>query len=202
MRPQLINPDALFQNAPNHFFETIIHPIPQISIVIDGVYYAPQEIQQLNGISLHFVLSEETQKEEFLYIFKTPQEVQQYLQFQKTLPLNLIKLQNSSIQASLTTTVSANFFEHLFFNGAVLTLEAGHAWSDLEKACKSQFLWWCTSDWNKVISSVRTGSTTVMLFEHINFEGSSLTIPPHRSVESLVPLGWNNRVSSILNLSW
>lgn len=52
-------------------------------------------------------------------------------------------------------------------------------------------------NWNDRISSLKVGSDIkVVLFEHINYQGKSFTIPGPANISSLVSSGWNDRASS------
>ena len=71
-------------------------------------------------------------------------------------------------------------------------------WTDLTRVSRNTVLFW-SGDWNDVISSLHTWVGTVSLFEHINQQGSSITFQPGQHIASLVPLGWNDRASTIIN---
>lgn len=92
----------------------------------------------------------------------------------------------------------AQFFSDINFEGDWLWLGASRQWSDLTKVSRGKFLFW-SSDWNDVISSVRAWVGLVVLCEHVNLGGSTFGIPPGGWVDNLVPFGWNDRTSSIVN---
>ena len=63
----------------------------------------------------------------------------------------------------------------------------------------SGFWFWATS-WNDQISSLRTGSASVTLCEHIInpiLTGATMTVLPNTSV-AWIGQAWNDRVSAIL----
>jgi hypothetical protein len=66
-------------------------------------------------------------------------------------------------------------FEHADFQGERLPLYPGFAFSDLTHETMHQFLFWETSSWNDSISSLITGDETVILFEHVNWSGASIS---------------------------
>lgn len=69
----------------------------------------------------------------------------------------------------------AELFEDADFKGESLSIYPGFGFRDLTKETRHQFLFWETSDWNDSISSIRTGDGTLILFEHINWTGSSIS---------------------------
>ncbi|WP_088362908.1 hypothetical protein [Bacillus cereus] len=89
------------------------------------------------------------------------------------------------------------FYEHINYKGSQLILGQGRAYKNLTRVKMGLF-----GNWNDEISSIRrsiTASSIVRVFEHINFTGQSLTLFGDGSIEipSLVPMGWNDRISSI-----
>jgi hypothetical protein len=91
----------------------------------------------------------------------------------------------------------AKFHEHADFSGDWLWLGAHKEYNDLTEVGRG-FLH--TGDWNDIISSLDTSNFTVVLYEHINFEGPGISFPPHTSISNLSLVGWNDRASSIKNL--
>jgi hypothetical protein len=59
------------------------------------------------------------------------------------------------------------------------------------------FLWWCSGNWNDLISSIRTEAYSITFFEHIDYTGESITVAPNTIVSNLVDWGWNDRISSL-----
>lgn len=89
------------------------------------------------------------------------------------------------------------FYEHINFQGSRLILGQGRAYRNLTKVRMGLF-----GNWNDEISSIRRSLSTssiLRVFEHINFTGQSLTLFGDGRIEipSLVPMGWNDRISSI-----
>jgi hypothetical protein len=85
----------------------------------------------------------------------------------------------------------AYFHEDIFYRGSDLELQRGFSFPDLTRVAWTFF---GTGDWNDEISSAQVFATTV-LWEHVQFGGSSLTLQAPNS--DLVPYGWNDRTSSI-----
>lgn len=93
----------------------------------------------------------------------------------------------------------ACFFEHIGEGGDVVCLPPAQAYHDLTLVGRTKVLWWYTTDWNDVISSVSWSRWDVSLFEHINYGGSELWLPAGCNTPNLVELGWNDRASAIVN---
>lgn len=92
----------------------------------------------------------------------------------------------------------SQFFSDANFGGDWMWLGPHLAWNDLTRVPRARFLVF-SSNWNDVISSLRTWVGTVTLYEDINRGGSSITFPPANHIPDLGPSGWNDRVSSIVN---
>lgn len=120
--------------------------------------------------------------------------------------------------------LNGEFFEHVDYGGEKMELPIGRAWYDLTKETLHEFFWIETEDWNDDISSVKSGEGKIVVFEHINGGGATLTIPgtrptpnfkeaiscfgkPYtyiaswninrRAIPWLGALGWNDRISCI-----
>lgn len=117
----------------------------------------------------------------------------------------------------------AQFFEHDNFGGHWFWLDPGFTWPDLRQVDMGG---WFGTDWNDKISSLKTGDGFVVLCEHINLGGSTLTFfgavptfqsnpgPGHpicgpggfwkttgrQEAASLHSFGWNDRTSSIRHI--
>jgi hypothetical protein len=86
----------------------------------------------------------------------------------------------------------AEFHEHMNFQGDNFELKPGRAQHDLTDYGMS---WFWDGDWNDKISSVRLkAGAWAVLWEHVNYAGSSLTV--QNDVGYLDALGWNDRASS------
>jgi hypothetical protein len=89
----------------------------------------------------------------------------------------------------------------------------GFMWTDLRQVKRGGVF---GGDWNDQISSLGGTNSTCQYFEHINSGGSSLIIPndvpitvpstgyspsfkASRPIGNLVELGWNDRISSVIN---
>lgn len=91
------------------------------------------------------------------------------------------------------------FFQHVDEQGDVLCLQPGRAYQDLTRVGRAKLLWWYTADWNDTISSVSHCRWDVSLFEHVNFGGDEYFLRAGCNTPNLVPLGWNDRASGIVN---
>lgn len=114
----------------------------------------------------------------------------------------------------------AQFFQHENFQGHWFWLDPGFTWPNLLRVNMGGVF---GTDWNDKISSLKTGDGALVLFEHIDFRGSTWTFfgavpqwrqnpgPGHpmcgpggfwstvgrQEAASLHPFGWNDRASSI-----
>jgi hypothetical protein len=90
------------------------------------------------------------------------------------------------------------FFEGINYSSSWGWLDAGRGWPDLTQVSRDNFLFF-SSDWNDCISSLSSTGSECTYYEHINFQGSSIAIPPNKPVPNLLDIGWNDRISSIAN---
>src|SRR2546427_628523 len=150
-----------------------------------------------------FCLTERHATEGVLRAFRRMEDLWQYLSEQRR---SRTSASGQEGVALVNPGDPAYFYEHVNYAGAQLSVSVGHALSDLRKV--SFFPWWWIN-WNDQISSLKPAPPLVftpdssddpltVMYEHIDFDGSSLAfsyIPG--DISSLVPYGWNDRVSSI-----
>jgi len=100
-----------------------------------------------------------------------------------------------SLPAHTPTATQLYVYEHINYEGAYIRWDGLREIADLR--------WYNTGpigspNWNDRISSLKVGSDLkVILYEHINYQGKSLTIPGPANISSLVSMGWNDRASSL-----
>jgi hypothetical protein len=113
------------------------------------------------------------------------------------------------------TSGQIQMFEHVGYQGNWFWLSMGFMWTDLRQVKRGGVF---GGDWNDQISSLGGTNSTCQYFEHINSGGSSLIIPndvpitvpstgyspsftvkASRPIGNLVELGWNDRISSVIN---
>jgi hypothetical protein len=122
----------------------------------------------------------------------------------------------------------AQFFEHAAYDGNWFWLAPGWGYRDLTRLLLSHAIFSSNRSWNDEMSSVKPGDGTVYLFEHVQYQGSTLLIPggpptfcydawnsylncTERWCSSsrwridqprLSVFGWNDRVSSVGHATW
>jgi hypothetical protein len=89
-------------------------------------------------------------------------------------------------------------FEGSNYSSDWLWLDAGFAWQNLTQVNRNSVLFF-SGDWNDCISSISGTDCSCTYYEHINFQGATLTVPPNRPVPNLVDFGWNDGISSMVN---
>lgn len=82
------------------------------------------------------------------------------------------------------------------FQGTGLTVPAGMQYSNLTQV----YGFWPFSDWNDCISSAMPCDSACIFWEHIDFGGSFLIIDLELGVSNFEVFGWNDRISSVINL--
>jgi hypothetical protein len=86
-------------------------------------------------------------------------------------------------------------YQHANFRGVGLIIRPGTAYADFTKIG----LLGGGGTWNDIVSSVKSDGATVLLFEAINYVGSTLLVMPYDLLTNLETVGWNDRVSSVKN---
>jgi len=195
--------------VPSQGLKKIVHRPPKAPLYVDGVLIEPKEISRFNGQPLHYVLGT-----------KSPDKGKPVMQaFTGSDYLNFLK---TTYVASLVTedvcpggpgcggpglphmgSYPGTFglvaaYDQTNYNGLVLELEAGRAFSDLGIVFKG--LPWMGT-WNDTIQSTRFCNNIVTYFSDINFSGNQLTVPRWTDEPDLSSLSssWSDVISSIVN---
>ncbi|MBF9253587.1 hypothetical protein I2I11_09815 [Pontibacter sp. 172403-2] len=87
-------------------------------------------------------------------------------------------------------------FDDADYEGNWFWLAKDFMWTDLTRVSRGG---WFGGDWNDAISSLASTNTSCIYCEHVNLEGSKLVLGPNNPVPHLSALGWNDRISSVLN---
>lgn len=96
---------------------------------------------------------------------------------------------------------SLKMFSDVNFSGDWFWLNQGRGYRDLRKVERDKGIF-SSDDWNDKISSVTATANPVTYYEHIDFGGSSLSIPagePQNKYSDLHVLGWGDRISSVIH---
>lgn len=170
----------------------IRHSVPELPLVIDGVYYEPEEIRLFHGQPLHFYVSGDTWEEGVIHAFTSKASLADHIQQEKGLSAE--KFLKSRVRAASANAEKASntayFYEHNSWSGSVLPVECGYQ-------ANLGGTWW-----NDRISSTlgQSGVDFVILYEHSNFSGSTLTLGDNESVTQYTlhsGFGWGDRTSSL-----
>jgi hypothetical protein len=157
-----------------------VHKTPRLPVVIDGVRYAPQAIHRYDGQDVHLRLRRAANgKAELVVSSKRP------------------KLVHTRKAGASSPGGHVVFAEHA--NGAGARFWRGHSESvsRLSTVPTGCFIF-CWGSFDNIISSVETNGAHTVLFDGINFTGSSLSIPEEWGRRAnLTDWGFNDRASSL-----
>jgi hypothetical protein len=213
------DPARLSSETPPELRAAIVHPVPQLPFLLGGTLYDPADVVRFNGQELHFIAAP---GEDRILAIDDRETMNRYWQLSMIAPMAVaadrktLKAEPSGIgieswpgdiesgpggvQIGLgghgpTTTPPpeawSTFYEDDGNKGSKIQVYRGGAHPDLTEVAWT-FLG--TGDWNDTISSVRLfGTQEAILYEHVNFAGSTLTL--RGDVSSLHPWGWNDRAS-------
>ena len=172
--------------------DDIVHPIPQMPIVIDGVRYAPEGISQFNGRVLRYVLDQRTQSEGVIYAFTTLEGLTQYLKDQwgwEPASANTRSM-GTGIVRPMSDSYWTVFYADAYYAGSTILSAPNAAISDLSTV---------SPGWNDRISSVQvsTGAAWATLYADTSYAGDQLWMQRGTEWSSLAGNGWDNRASSL-----
>ncbi len=186
---------AAFSAQPEPARKPLIHRVPSHALTVDGVSIAPHEIRRYDGKPLYFFVNAEMHAEHRFAAYTTQDQLHAAVEAHR--------LSSRPFAPMAATGNNTGFcFENINFSGATLKIPRMSDWwnftlPDLTHVYRSNFLWWGWNPWNDVISSIRCEDHTLHFFEDINLSGSMLIVSPQVQLASLVPLGWNDRISSL-----
>jgi hypothetical protein len=167
-----------------------------VPLVIDGDTFGPDEDGAFENTPLHLVIDDEAETRGTVIGFTDVAGVDEQLA-----SAGAASAAAAATAAGDVSNETGHCYEHINFSGAVLRIPRMNEWwsfsmPDLTRVYRSCFLWWCSGPWNDIISSVRTQNYSIRFYEHIQFQGSSLTISYWNGYSNLGALGWNDRISS------
>ena len=202
------------QPTPRELVEKIEHRAPKIPFVLNGTLYDPEDVCRFNGHELHFVVGSRGNE---LLVFDDRNVIARVweLTYVASLsgalgvyrPSDVARQDMGPPQLRDGPEVfpgprfiawppvgdpGAYFYEDSGPDGwgGSLYLRPNRGYPDLRRVGLGLF-----GDWNDAISAFRGhGVQTVVLHEHINWTGNSLT---HYAESSMDYLGWNDRASSV-----
>ncbi|GAA3250204.1 hypothetical protein [Nonomuraea helvata] len=163
--------------------QPVTHPAPAMAVVVDGVEHDPRDLSRFDGRPL-------------TYIYGT----ERLVALTDDSALNGALWAASQLRAAdprPATQGEVQMFEHVDYAGDWFWCGAHQAYNDLTSVHHGPLH---LHDWNDVISSMGSTNNAVRYYEHINFGGSSLFVQPFSDIPTLVPSGWNDRISSVWNM--
>lgn len=194
----------------------IVHKAPSVPIMLDGEKAASEAVKDFDGKPLYYFLSRQSQDDGTLRVFSTAAGLHAYRREIAASVAPLMAPDSAGAMRLESATESSVFsgavalYEHEYFGGDrwVFNGEDGSIPHFGKVFC---FLWMCEDINDKVTSLTSNIWVTIpgwvwpvytVLYEHINYEGveyggSELWIPNSDAIPTLVPSGWNDRVSSM-----
>lgn len=168
------------------------HRPPKAGFIIDGHEREPESIRDYDGAALHSAPGFNSRGEIVLFSFTALEGLQEYLASPADVrPLHDIGTTNPDSLPSV-----ASYFQHDDNQGDRLQNNPGRAWRNLTRLSRG-FLG--LADWNDIISSVDWYRWDISLYEHVDYQGSSLYLRAGRTYQHLSDFGWNDRASSTVN---
>lgn len=170
--------EALF--PPNPDGEFIIHDIPHLPVVIDGVRYEPEDIRLFNGQVLRFVLDDEAIREGVIYAFTTPEGLERFVKERWG-----VELFEDRPEPVIAAAIYSVLHEHWRLGGTGLALPHPNYYPHLG-----------VYDFDNITSSASTGPGPVTLYDGYLFTGNSVLL---RAGTTYDFLWWfNDKASSVV----
>ncbi|GAA5082488.1 hypothetical protein HNP84_009929 [Thermocatellispora tengchongensis] len=184
-----VRPDAAqalsgFRAAPA---QPVTHPAPAMAVVVDGVEHDPRDLSRFDGRPLTYIYGTER-----LAALTDDSALNGALW-----AASHLRGAGAERDPRPPTQGEVQMFEHVDYAGDWFWCPARAAYNDLTNVYHGPLH---LHDWNDTISSMGGTNCAVRYYEHINFGGSSLLVPAFTDVPTLVPSGWNDRISSVWNL--
>jgi hypothetical protein len=188
------------------------HKVPRMPIMIDQNKASPMDVREFTGRPLHTLLDTDALNSKMLQIFTSKETAEAFarsLPTRKQSSPSKTQEQTGTMQQALTAGVPPDggyidLYEDVDFGGCSWRLLEynSHTVGNYGSLLACGFLWWGWKNADNTASSldVRVSADLVTFFDliNINFAGSTLWVPGDAWVPSLVPHGWNDRISSHL----
>ena len=135
----LIGTTAVWAQGGGEGESSLVHPIPSVPVIVDGVRCAPEEISRFNGTLLQFVLTTDAVQEGYIYAFTTDERLLEFLSEHGRLPSGDVREggiegvdyyvsesggppppppKESTVPNVQPTSYWTKFFEHINYRGA------------------------------------------------------------------------------------
>ena len=154
----------------------IVHPIPQVPIVVDGVKMDPRDITKFNGQELYYLVNDDAKNQGVVFIFTTLQGIEK------------VTVLNEKTTSAYGCVDPTDIWTNVDFQGDYKTLSP---WNGI-----GQGSFWNTS-WDNNIESVHSSTCNYTKFyDSTSYSGSQLWLATNGWTSWLVPYGWDNRAGS------
>jgi hypothetical protein len=180
--------DSVLRETPSELARTLTHRPMQHTVIVDGS--ETSDLQHYNGQPLHYVMSTDTMNGAPVIAYSRLAELKAHIQ--ETLAASDEGLIGTSDPDAFTPTCF--FYDDINYQGNVKSLDPGTWYPDLTRVTRN--VSW--QDWNDAISSLAQSRSLRIAWEHINEQGSAFVFHPGVG-GSLVDIGWNDVISSIMN---
>lgn len=162
----------------------IVHPIPQVPIIVNGVKMAPEEITRFNGQALYYLVDNQARANGVVYIFTSLAGIERHIYTTQTLH------QSNASRMSSCYEFSAHYRGTYLSGGSPGYVQLGSPGASFTGPFAS---------WNNDIESVVTTTCNAYtkLYDNTNFTGSSLWLACCGTTNDLDIYGWNNRAGSM-----
>ena len=207
----MINPMNMFSTAGNKdcgCHGSANHKVPRMPIMIDQAKANPMDVRAFLGKPLHTVVDADAFDGKMLQVFTSKKTADEFARSSAAAGKN--KRRAGTPEPTLTPGVPPDggyieLFEHVDFGGCSWYIPEpyhNHTVPNYADLWACGFLWWGWKNANNTVSSidVLVSADLVTFFDlpGIDLSGSTLTVPGDSWIPSLVPFGFNDRISSHL----
>jgi hypothetical protein len=187
------------------------HKVPRMPIMIDDAKANPMDVRSFVGKPLHTVVDDDALDGKMLQIFTSNDMAESFAR--SSLLSAKSKRQAATPEPTLTPGITPgqgyiDLFEHIDFGGCEWHIPENSNNGTVGRYADlwCGILWWAKNADNRVSSADVAVSADLVVFfdlEGINLIGGSATllVPGNAWIPSLVPFGWNDRISSHLLLT-
>lgn len=161
----------------------IIHPIPLVPIIVDGVRMAPEEIKKFNGQELYYLVNDESKAQEVVFIFTTLEGIE---------TAAALTAGNDGLEGGMYTCVTpTDVWKDVDFQGDHLYLGISPTYGTGSGSFGG-------TSWDNNVESVHTTTCNLYtkFYDTTYYSGSQLWLASNGWTSWLVPYGWDNRAGS------
>jgi hypothetical protein len=218
--PTPINLQMLSRETPRDDVAKIEHRAPKVPFIVNGTLYDPGEIRRFNGRELHFIIGSASAPYGAMLGFEDRTVLTSWLQIvylskaaglavrthgpeHPQNPKDSYGVYPRPLQAdpAYIRPTHTFMYSRAYYSGMYLELAPGLQLEDLGKIFRADDDYTRPgSVWDNAISSIHSTPSLCLYWENPHFQGAMRIVVPNMPIPDLDWLGFNDTISSVMNL--